>query len=72
MNKIWKIILIVLLVLLLTAALLIGIYLYRNLHWYDSTKRALKKVNAVENRSHFPPAASLTMEKLQTISLPFC
>lgn len=54
MNKIWKIILIVLLVLLLTAALLIGIYFYRNLHWYDSTKRALKKVNAVEKQVTLP------------------
>lgn len=35
-------------------ALVAGIYVYRNLHWYDANTRALKKVNATEKQVTLP------------------
>lgn len=54
MKRVVHIVLLVLLALVLLLAVVLGIYSYRNLHWYDKNQRNLKRAGATEQQVTLP------------------
>ena len=54
MKRVVHIVLLVLLALVLLLAVVLGIYSYRNLHWYDENQRNLKRAGATEQQVTLP------------------
>ena len=54
MKRVVHIVLLVLLALVLLLAVVLGIFSYRNLHWYDKNQRNLKRAGATEQQVTLP------------------
>ena len=54
MKQIIRIVLLVLLALVLLLAAALGIFSYRNLHWYDKNRRSIKRAGAIERQVTLP------------------
>ena len=54
MKQIIRIVLLVLLALVLLLAAALGIFSYRNLHWYDKNQRSIKRAGAIERQVTLP------------------
>lgn len=72
MKRVVHIVLLVLLALVLLLAVVLGIYSYRNLHWYDENQRNLKRAGATEQQVTCPAAVSSTTAKCATTNPPCC
>lgn len=54
MKTIWKILGCLLLFVLIAAVVVVGLFWYRNIHWYDAYDKALKQVGAKEKQAELP------------------